>query len=95
MVSIVVVAPGDREKTAFITPYGLFQYCWMPFGLAGTLGTFQSVVEDMLQVLEAEDMLAYLDNVICFLSNFKEHLQGIERLLRAVRNAESKLSGKK
>ena len=91
----VEVAPEDRDKTAFITPYGLFQYCRMPFGLAGAPGTFQLVLEDMLQVLEAEDMLTYLDDVICFHSNFEEHLQGIERLLRAVRNAGFKLSGKK
>lgn len=91
----VEVAPEDRAKTAFITPYGLFQYCRMPFGLSGAPGTFQAVVEDMLQVLEAEDMLAYLDDVICFHSRFEDHLQGIERLLRAVRKARFKLSGKK
>lgn len=91
----VEVAPEDREKTAFITPHGLFQYCRMPFGLAGAPGTFQSVVEDMLQVLDADDVLAYLDDVICFHSSFPDHLVGIERLLRAVRNTGFKLSGKK
>ena len=29
----VEVAPEDREKTAFVTPYGLFQFRVMPFGL--------------------------------------------------------------
>lgn len=92
----VEVAPGDRDITAFITPYGLFQYCRMPLGLAGAPGTFQSVVEDMFQVSEAEDMLAYLDDVICFHSNFNDHLvQGIKRLLLAVRKPRFKLSAKK
>lgn len=91
----VEVAPEDREKTAFITPYGLFQYRRMPFELAGAPGTFQAVVEEMLQVLEAKDMLAYLNDVICFHSRFDDHLQGIEKLLWAVRNAGFKLSGKK
>lgn len=40
----VEVAPEDRQKTAFMTPDGLFQYCKMPFGLAGAPGTFQAVV---------------------------------------------------
>ena len=90
----VEVPPGDRDKTAFMTPLGLYQYCKMPLRLAGTPGTFQSVVEDMLRVLDA-DMLAYLDDVTCFHSNFEEHLKGIERLLSDVKNSGFKLSGKK
>ena len=42
----VEVAPEDQDKTAFMTPFGLCQYCRMPFSLAGAPGTFQSVVED-------------------------------------------------
>ena len=30
----VEVCPEDREKTAFVTPYGLFQFRVMPFGHA-------------------------------------------------------------
>jgi len=75
------VAPEDRHKTAFVSPFGLFQYCWLPFAP----GTFQAVIEDMLQVLDAEDVMAYLDDVICFHSTFEEHLKGIERLLLTIR----------
>ena len=32
----IEVAPEDRRKTAFVSPFGLFQYCRLPFGLAGT-----------------------------------------------------------
>ena len=53
----IEVAPEDRHKTAFVSPFGLFQYCRLPFGLAGAPETFQAVVEDMLQVLDAEDGL--------------------------------------
>ena len=90
----VEVASEDQDKTVFMTPFGLYQYCRMPFSLAKTPGTFQSVVEDMLQVLNAEDMLAYLD-VICFHSNFEDHLKRIECLLTAVRKSGFKLSVKK
>ena len=31
----VPVAAGDREKTAVTTPFGLFQFTRMPFGLQG------------------------------------------------------------
>ena len=91
----IEVAPEDRHKTAFVSPFGLFQYCRLPFGLAGAPGTFQAVVEDMLQVLDTEDVMAYLDDLICFHSGFEEHLKGIGRLLQTIRKAGFKLSGKK
>lgn len=91
----VEIAEEDKDKTAFISPYGLYQYCRMPYGLAGAPGTFQSVIEDMVQVLETEDIMAYLDDVICFHSTFEEHLEGINRMLQMIRKAGFKLSGKK
>ena len=90
----VEIAEEDKDKTAFISPYGFYQHCRMPFGLAGAPGTFQSVIEDMVQVLDTEDIMAYLDDVICFDSTFEEHLEGISRLLQMVRKSGFKLSGK-
>jgi hypothetical protein len=54
----VEIADEDKDKKAFASPYGLYQYCRMPFGLAGAPGTFQSVIEDMVQVLDTEDIMA-------------------------------------
>ena len=36
--------PDDREKTAFSTPFGLFQYTVMPFGLATAPATFMHLM---------------------------------------------------
>ena len=81
------IAEENKDKTAFISPYGLYQYCRMPYGLAGAPGTFQSVIEDMVQVLETEDITAYLDDVICFHATFEEHLEGIRRLFQMVKKS--------
>ena len=67
----------------------------MPYGLAGAPATFQSVVEDMVQVLDTEDIMAYLDDVICYHSTFDKHLKGVRTLLEMIRKAGFKLSGKK
>ena len=37
----VPVAEEDQHKTAFTTPFGLFQFRVMPFGLCGAPATFQ------------------------------------------------------
>ena len=37
----VEMAPEDKEKAAFCTKYGLFQFKVMPFGLSNAPGTFE------------------------------------------------------
>ncbi|XP_047038975.1 uncharacterized protein K02A2.6-like [Helicoverpa zea] len=40
----VEVAPEDRHKTAFTTPFGMFQFRRMPFGLKNSPATFQRLI---------------------------------------------------
>ena len=68
----IPVAQEDRVKTAFSTPYGLFQFHVMPFGLQGAPATFQRLIDRIIQ--GADFAAAYLDNLIVFSSTFDEHL---------------------
>lgn len=47
----------------------------------------------MLQVLNDEDVVVYLDDVTCFHFSSDEHLKSIERLLQKFRKSEFKLLG--
>ena len=44
----VPVAEASRERTAFTTPFGLFQFTVMPFGLHGDPATFQRMMDILL-----------------------------------------------
>ena len=43
----VPVAPEHKEKTAFITPYGKYQFTTIPFGLVSAPSTFQILMDEI------------------------------------------------
>lgn len=41
--------PQDCKKTAFVTPFGIYEWLFMPFDLCNAPATFQSFMEEVLQ----------------------------------------------
>jgi len=58
------VAPEDREKTAFVTPDGLWEFIRLPFGVSGGPATFQRAIEIILSGLTYHTCLCYFDDII-------------------------------
>ena len=56
--------PVDKEKTAFATSLGLYQFTVMPFGLANAPSTFERLIEDVMRGYQWEICLVYMDDVI-------------------------------
>ena len=48
----VPVAESAREKTAFVTPFVLYQFRMMPFGLQGAPATFQKMMDKLIREME-------------------------------------------
>ena len=88
----VPMAKKDVEKTAFATPFGLYQFKVMPFGLANAPATFERMMERVLSGLHWETCLIYLDDVIVFSKTFEEHIVRLHQVLTRLRNAKLKLS---
>ena len=91
----VEVDPTDREKTAFTTPYGLYQFKVMPFGLCNAPSTFQRLMELILAGLHWETCLIYLDDVVVFGRTWEEHMLRIREVLSRLLRANLKLNPEK
>ncbi|KAI2654721.1 Retrovirus-related Pol polyprotein from transposon 17.6 [Labeo rohita] len=91
----VSVAPQDREKTAFYTPFGLFEFNRMPFGLCNAPSTFQRLMERIFGDQSLHALLLYLDDIVIFSSTFDQHLERLEMVLSRLQTHNLKVKLKK
>jgi transposase InsO family protein len=75
----------DEELTTFTTKYGNYQYRVLPFGLTGGPSTFQQFINDsFLEWLDAF-IVAYLDDLVIYSDNLKEHQEHVRKVLQRLR----------
>jgi hypothetical protein len=71
---------GDRRNptTAITTPFGLFEFPFMSFGLRNAAKTFQRFMDNVLGGLDF--CFAYLDDILVFSRSTEEHEQHLRIL---------------
>jgi hypothetical protein len=82
--------PADIRKTAICTPFGLFEFRRMPFGLPNAGNTFQRMIDRILAGLSF--VFCFLDDIIIASRDEQEHLGEVFYSLRdagLVINAET------
>ncbi|KAL0161724.1 hypothetical protein M9458_045449, partial [Cirrhinus mrigala] len=77
----VAVAEKDRQKTAFTTPFGLYEHLRMPMGVCNGPATFQRLMQTTMSDLIFQIMLVYLDDILVFSKTFPEHLERLRTVL--------------
>ena len=87
--------PADKEKTAFCTRAGLYEFNVLPFGLSNAPATFERLMEMVLQGLQWWECLIYLEDIIVFGSTFEETLDRLVRVFDRLSGAGLKLKPKK
>ncbi|UYV79429.1 K02A2.6-like [Cordylochernes scorpioides] len=91
----VEVEERDKEKTAFTTAHGLYEFNVMPFGLCNAPATFERNMENMLGNLRWQICLCYLDDVIIYSPDFPTHLKRLEAVFRCFRESNLRLNDQK
>jgi hypothetical protein len=91
----IPVAEKDREKTAFITPDGLYEFTRMPQGVHNGPACFKRLMDRVLRHLKWSMCLVYLDDCLVFGSNFDEFLERLHLVLTAIGDAGLTINPKK
>eukprot|EP00731_Ephydatia_muelleri_P016088 Em0009g512a len=91
--------PDSKEKTAFATPQGLFEFQVMPFGLMNSPAVFQRLMQQVLAGLNPaegpEFVSVYIDDILIFSANLEDHIGHLKLVLERITQANLNLKPSK
>ncbi|UYV60538.1 K02A2.6-like [Cordylochernes scorpioides] len=86
----IPLSPDCQHLTTFITPFGRYKYCRMPFGISLAPEYFQRVMSLILQGMDG--VMCYLDDILIFASDSKTHDRILRLVLRKLKEAKVTLN---
>ena len=85
----IALGKSSRAKTAFVMPFGKYEFLMDPFGLAQAPAYFQLLMNKVLKGLKFAMM--YLDDIIIFSQDESQHLEHLEIVFSHLREAGLKM----
>ena len=81
----MAVAKNSKCKAAVTTPFGVFIFHVMPFGLNNAGSTFQHMIDKVLAGLPS--CYTYMDDILIFSRSVEEHEEAVQAVLELLRKA--------
>ena len=91
----IAMDPDDQHKTAFITPFGLYEYTRMPFGLCNAPATFQRMINATMSPYIFRILICYLDDLLVYSKDFNRHVAALETVFQRLREINVRLKPSK
>ena len=91
----IVMAPEDREKTAFTTPWGTYCYRVMPFGLKNAGATYQRAATTILHDMIHKEVEVYVDDMIVKSKDREGHYTALQKFFQRIREFRLRLNPQK
>jgi hypothetical protein len=88
----IKMAREDEEKTAFITPCGVYCYVCMPFGLKNAGATFQRLMRKALGAQMGRNAEAYVDDIVVKTHEGRTFIEDLEKTFANLRKVNIKLN---
>jgi hypothetical protein len=88
----IKMAREDEEKTAFITPCGVYCYVCMPFGLKNAGATFQKLIRKALGAQMGRNAEAYIDDIVVKTGKSHTFIEDLEETFTNLRKVNIKLN---
>lgn len=79
----IPISESDVPKTAFRTPFGLYQWRVLPMGLTNAPALFQSAMNEVFGDLDF--VVVYLDDILIFSRTPAEHVEHVRTVLQRLR----------
>ncbi|XXG62909.1 hypothetical protein AAC387_Pa05g1200 [Persea americana] len=75
----ISMSEPDQEKTAFITPRGIYYYKATPLGLKNVGSTYQKLVTKMFHAQLGETVEVYIDDMVVKSKRSQDHLADLSQ----------------
>ncbi|XP_027772370.1 uncharacterized protein LOC114076872 [Solanum pennellii] len=88
----ILMDEEDAEKTAFITPWGVYHYKVMPFGLKNAGATYMRTMTTIFHDMIHKEIEVYVDDVIIKSRESSDHLTHLRKFFERLRRYNLKLN---
>ncbi|XP_015068884.1 uncharacterized protein LOC107013502 [Solanum pennellii] len=88
----ILMDEEDAEKTAFITPWGVYHYRVMPFGLKNAGATYMRAMTTIFHDMIHKEIEVYVDDVIIKYRESSDHLTHLRKFFERLRRYNLKLN---